>query len=130
MRFPSTSARRLAVPLVLVVVAGCAVLAACGPVHRLIEPEPATEASLDCMPVPPFDTVAEANRLIRTYRSQPGFVGGDVGADLTLSDGRRMWVFGDTLRDQTFEGPRIVRNSMLIFEHDCAGVVLPADGVR
>jgi len=125
---PSRPTWRLVVLLLVGVVAAGVVWAAWGPVHRLIDPEPAAEASLDCMPVPPFDTVAEANRLIRTYRSQPGFVGGDVGADLTLSDGRRMWVFGDTLRDQTFDGPQIVRNSMLIFEDDCAGVVLPADG--
>ncbi|HEY3016846.1 MAG TPA: hypothetical protein VGJ41_17155, partial [Nocardioides sp.] len=125
---PSRPTWRLVVLLLVGVVAAGVVWAAWGPVHRLIDPEPAAEASLDCMPVPPLDTVAEANRLIRTYRSQPGFVGGDVGADLTLSDGRRMWVFGDTLRDQTFDGPQIVRNSMLIFEDDCAGVVLPADG--
>jgi hypothetical protein len=44
-----------------------------------------------------------------------------------LQDGRRLWVFGDTLRSPDFSGQRFVRNSMLVFGPDCAASVLPAD---
>ena len=53
--------------------------------------------------------------------------GADVGADVTLQDGRRLWVFGDTLRAADFDGQRFVRNSMLVFQDTCAAVVVPAD---
>jgi len=81
--------------------------------------------SLSCLPFTPTKTVAGLNRLIGRYRSIPGFVGADVGADVLLQDGRRMWVFGDTLRQQDFTGQRFVRNSMLIFSPGCASVVMP-----
>jgi hypothetical protein len=44
-----------------------------------------------------------------------------------LQLGRRIWVFGDTLRQQGFRGQRFVRNSMLIFSPGCASVVMPSD---
>lgn len=83
--------------------------------------------SLDCLPFTPPKDVDGLNRLIARYRSVPGFVGADVGADVVLQDGRRLWVFGDTLRQAGFRGQRFVRNSMLLFSPGCATVVMPSD---
>jgi hypothetical protein len=83
--------------------------------------------SLDCLPFTPPDDVAGLNRLIDRYRSVPGFLGADVGADVQLQDGRRIWVFGDTLRQADFPGQTFVRNSMLMFSPGCATVVMPRD---
>lgn len=91
------------------------------------EKAPAPRLSLDCLPFTPPEDVAGLNRLIARYRSVPGFVGADVGADVLLQDGRRLWVFGDTLRQPDFDGQRLVRNSMLIFSPGCATVVMPRD---
>ena len=44
-----------------------------------------------------------------------------------LEDGRRLWVFGDTLRQEGFDGQRLVHNSMLLFSAGCATVVMPRD---
>lgn len=85
------------------------------------------EFSLDCLPYQQPTDVAGLNRLVSRYRSVPGFVGADVGASATLSDGRTLWVFGDTLRSPDAPGPRFVRNSMLLFSPGCATVVTPAD---
>jgi hypothetical protein len=75
----------------------------------------------------PVHSVADLNRLVGQVRDSEEFQGADVGADVTLQDGRRLWVFGDTLRAKDFEGQRFVRNSMLVFSDDCGAVVLPAD---
>ena len=90
-------------------------------------PAAAPRLSLDCLPFTPPTDVAGVNALIAGYRSVPGFVGADVGADVTLRDGRSLWVFGDTLRPAGSPGGRIVRNSMLMFSPGCATVVTPAD---
>jgi hypothetical protein len=83
--------------------------------------------SLSCLPNTLPRSVADINRMITNWRSVPGFVGADVGADAKLQDGREIWVFGDTLRQADFEGQRFVRNSMLIFSRQCATVVIPRD---
>ena len=88
---------------------------------------PGHELSLNCLPFTPPRTVSGVNDLIAHYRSVPGFVGADVGADVQLQDGRRIWVFGDTLRQKDFQGQRFVRNSMLMFSPGCATVVMPRD---
>jgi hypothetical protein len=96
-------------------------------------PEPTTapnvpEASeTQCLPIAPIRSVADLNRLVTGVRGDDAFRGADVGADVTLQDGRRLWVFGDTLRSADFDGQRFVRNSMLVFEPGCAQAVLPAD---
>ncbi|MCW2750768.1 MAG: hypothetical protein JWR83_1878 [Aeromicrobium sp.] len=93
--------------------------------------EPADPAPLAaetrCLPITPVSTVAGLNRLVTTVRGSSEFQGADVGADVLLQDGRRLWVFGDTLRASDFDGQRFVRNSMLVFQPRCADVVLPAD---
>ncbi|MCU0278577.1 MAG: hypothetical protein MUE31_06770 [Candidatus Nanopelagicales bacterium] len=76
-----------------------------------------------CTRTPEVDSVADLNRIA----SMPGnayFAGADVGTDVTLSDGRRLWLFGDTLR----ENAGLVRNSMLVADDRCLYAVVPADG--
>ncbi|MEP7089409.1 MAG: DUF4185 domain-containing protein [Nocardioidaceae bacterium] len=72
--------------------------------------------------------IADLNRVAGRLRGSPAFLGGDVGADVELGDGRRLWLFGDTLRSPTFPGQRLVRNSMLVVGRRCLAVVVPALG--
>ena len=62
-----------------------------------------------------------AQRLRAAPARRSSFQGADVGADVLLQDGRRLWVFGDTLRAPDFDGQRFVRNSMLVFGADVLG---------
>ncbi|RNL61221.1 DUF4185 domain-containing protein [Nocardioides marmoriginsengisoli] len=120
--------RRWRIGLLVLAVALVAVVAALGARPGTpADPAPEPAFSLDCLPFTPPTDVAALNRLIAGYRSVPGFVGADVGADVTLSDGRTLWVFGDTLRQPNFDGQRFVRNSMLMFSPGCATVVMPKD---
>jgi hypothetical protein len=80
-----------------------------------------------CLRTGSLDSVADLNAFVRAVRGDPAFAGGDVGASVRLQDGRRLFVFGDTLRSPTFAGERFVRNSMLVFSPGCGQVVLPAD---
>lgn len=93
------------------------------------EPVPPAELAAEtrCVPIDPITSVEGLNRLATKVRGSSEFQGADVGADVLLQDGRRLWVFGDTLRSQDFDGQRFVRNSMLVFQDRCADVVLPAD---
>ena len=87
-----------------------------------------TETPTDCLPMGgEVDTVQELDKFARTVRGSPAFAGGDVGASTRLQDGRQLFVFGDTLRGDSFEGERFVRNSMLVVSKRCAQVVLPED---
>ena len=88
---------------------------------------PSRAAETKCLPITPVNDVAGLNKLVGGLRGGGEFQGADVGADVTLQDGRRLWVFGDTLRARDFAGQRFVRNSMLVFTNTCAQVVLPAD---
>ncbi len=80
-----------------------------------------------CVATGPLDSAAAANRFVTTARGNGAFQGADVGADVALQDGRRLWVFGDTLRAEGFPGQRFVRNSMLLVGDGCAEAVVPAD---
>lgn len=92
------------------------------------EPASEAEASLECMPMGgEVDTVQELDKFARTVRGSPEFAGGDVGASTRLQDGRQLFVFGDTLRGEGFDGDKFVRNSMLVVSKSCAQVVLPED---
>lgn len=118
--------RRLRVVLLLVLALGVLSAALAGLASRP-DRDPPERLSLDCLPFTPPTDVSGLNRLVARYRSVPGFVGADVGASATLSDGRSLWVFGDTLRAEGAPGPRFVRNSMLLFSPGCATVVAPRD---
>lgn len=93
------------------------------------KPTPPAELAAEtrCLPIDPITSVGDLNRLATKVRGGSEFQGADVGADVSLQDGRRLWVFGDTLRAPDFDGQRFVRNSMLVFQERCADVVLPAD---
>jgi hypothetical protein len=81
-----------------------------------------------CVRTGALDTVADLNRIARTLRGGPDFLGADVGADAVLQDGRRVMVFGDTLRGEHFTAQDIVRNSMLVLGGDCLQSVVRAHG--
>jgi hypothetical protein len=81
----------------------------------------------ECLDVSAIRNVEDLNRFVSRVRGDPAFAGGDVGASTELQDGRRLFVFGDTLRDPGFDGQQFVRNSMLVVSQACANVVLPAD---
>ncbi|WP_284532907.1 DUF4185 domain-containing protein [Nocardioides sp. T2.26MG-1] len=80
-----------------------------------------------CVSTGQVRSVADLNRIARTVRGGPEFEGGDVGADTELQDGRRIMVFGDTLRSPSFSGQRFVRNSMLVFDEQCIQAIVPED---
>ncbi len=86
---------------------------------------PSLASETHCMSTGQVDSVADLNRVAGRLRSQPGFQGGDVGADAGIQGGQRVWMFGDTLRDESFGGQQFVRNSMLIDSGDCLSVVYP-----
>ncbi|MET0768151.1 MAG: DUF4185 domain-containing protein [Aeromicrobium sp.] len=118
--------RVLLLTLPATLVAYAAVAAAPDPsAPRVADVRPATETR--CLPFDPAESVDDLNRLVGGMRGGQEFEGADVGADVRLQDGRRLWVFGDTLRSADFDGQRFVRNSMLVFGDSCADVVLPAD---
>lgn len=89
---------------------------------------PPLSTETECLPIQRPTDVADINELVTTLRGNELFQGADVGADVLLQDGRRLWVFGDTLRGIDAEGPRFVRNSMLVFDERCANVIVPPDG--
>lgn len=71
--------------------------------------------------------VKELNERIETVSDVDGFVGGDVGASTFLADGRGLFVFGDTVRRTDYSSRTMVRNSMLLFDKTCAGLVQRRD---
>ena len=72
-------------------------------------------------------TVDMLNRLVSST-DLPGWQAADIGASARLSDGRVVWVFGDTVREATLT-PRLVANSMLVSSGTCmAQVSAPDDG--
>lgn len=94
------------------------------------EPSPPTvdqQAFFDCVPLPRPTSVPQINRFLGSDVYSESFVGADVGASAQLSDGRSIWVFGDTIRSRAAEGPWMVRNSIMVFDEGCASVYVPAD---
>ena len=127
----SSGARALAGAL-----AGLVLLAACdggsAPAPHPAPPPAASsgggDATTGCLATGNLDSVAAINRFVTRVRGGDAFAGGDVGASVRLQDGRRLFVFGDTLRAPTYQGRQFVRNSMLVFDTGCSRVVLPAGG--
>ncbi len=92
-----------------------------------VAPVPTQASEAECVSTGQVRDVADLNRIADTVRGGPEFQGGDVGADTQLQDGRRLMVFADTLRSPTFDGQRLVRNSMLIIGGACIQTVVPED---
>lgn len=76
----------------------------------------------------PLDSVRALNRFVRTSPGTRDFLGGDVGVDVTLPDGGRVWFFADTLRLSADEQPDLVRNSALLFSPGCVRVLSGTHG--
>lgn len=74
---------------------------------------------------PPTVTVAELNRVVAGL-DLPLWQAGDIGASTRLPDGRIVWVFGDTVRDDAVS-PRVVANSMLVTSGLCTSQVETRD---
>ncbi len=92
-----------------------------------VAPVPTRASEALCVASGQVRGVADLNRIARTVRGGPEFQGGDVGADTELQDGRRLMVFGDTLRNPSFGGQRFVRNSMLVIGGECIQTIVPED---
>ena len=72
---------------------------------RVVSALPVPGASeTQCVATPKVSTLHQLNEFAGKLRGGSSFQGADVGADVRLQDGRRLWVFGDTLRAQDFRG--------------------------
>ncbi len=79
-----------------------------------------------CPPPPterPKPTVDQVNA-IGAALDLPAWQAGDIGASGRLSDGRIIWLFGDTIRPSL--QPQLVANSMLITSGECVSQLLDA----
>lgn len=65
------------------------------------------------------------NRAMARLDDQPTLQGGDHGGSVRLADGRRFFVYGDTIRDPATVSPFMVRNSALVLDEGC---LRPVDG--
>lgn len=100
---------------VAVTLTGCSVL----PSAESEELRPGVEVtalSADCREAPWPMTVEELDEAAISYTGHPGFAGGDGAMEALLSDGRRLVLFGDTLRAEDYPGGAFVRNSMMLVE--------------
>ncbi len=82
----------------------------------------------DCREYPAPRNVDQLDEVSRTYLGHPGFLGGDGAIDAVLGDGRRLVVFGDTLRQASYPGGGFARNSMMILGADTACVISGVSG--
>ena len=80
-----------------------------------------------CVPSGPVRGIGDLNRIAR-LRGSAYMQGGDVGASAELQDGRALWLFGDTLREEGTPGGLFVRNSMIVVEDGCLRLVVPEGG--
>lgn len=71
---------------------------------------------------------SEMNRLMDQLDGEPLLQGGDHGGSIALADGRRMFVYGDTVRDTETVSPFMVRNSVLLATKGCVNPVKGPSG--
>lgn len=90
--------------------------------------KPEARLAPECPPGPSSTRPTSADRLNQgiSQGGLPAWQAGDIGASARLSDGRIVWVFGDTLRTERFD-PRIVANSMLLSSRGCISQLMPPD---
>lgn len=67
----------------------------------------------------------QLNRII-DHSDLPAWQAGDISASARLGDGRLVWVFDDTLRNDTYE-PQVVANSILITSGNCATQLMTSE---
>jgi hypothetical protein len=86
----------------------------------------AYEMSVDCPDAPAEQriepTVAQLNSVV-AQADLPYWQAGDIGASARLTDGRLVWIFGDTLR-RTGIAPGMVANSMLVSSGLCVSQLM------
>jgi hypothetical protein len=119
---------------VALLLAGAVALAGCRGGSDDEPPEPGTSAApayrltADC-PKPERIAGLDVGFLNRVVKKAdlPAWQAADIGASARLSDGRLVWLFGDTLRDAATYSPDLVGNSMLITSGACAAQVMAAD---
>ncbi|MET0467961.1 MAG: DUF4185 domain-containing protein, partial [Aeromicrobium sp.] len=122
---PSLRRRPVAATIGAFVLAGILVVTPALPAFTTNDLDP--PVTVTCRPVSEPRNVEELNHRIDTVPDVAGFVGGDVGASTTLEDGRRLFVFGDTIRRPGYASRTMVRNSMLLFGPTCVGLVQRRD---
>ncbi|CAM4102857.1 DUF4185 domain-containing protein [Janibacter anophelis] len=94
-----------------------------------------TELGSPCAEPTPVDA-AGMNALMDQLDGVPTLEGADHGDSVALADGRRMYAYGDTIRDTDVVEPFMVRNSVLVSNGACVkpmatehdGPVIPSDG--
>lgn len=86
-----------------------------------------TEPSPPCRIRKP-SSAAGMNRVMARLDDQPTLRGGDHGGSVQLADGRRMFFYGDTIRDPTTVSPFMVRNSVLVLDRGCLRPMEGQDG--
>jgi len=74
--------------------------------------------------------VEELDEAAISYAGHPGFAGGDGAMEALLTDGRRLVLFGDTLRAEDYPGGAFVRNSMMLVEPGEACVLTGPGGAE
>ncbi|KGN34373.1 hypothetical protein N802_11875 [Knoellia sinensis KCTC 19936] len=107
---------------------GCSILPGSGSGDDSEGERAAYELSVDC-PAPPEagtirPTVAQLNSVL-AEADLPHWQAADIGASAHLSDGRFVWVFGDTIRRRGI-APGMVANSMLITSGLCVSQLMSA----
>lgn len=94
-----------------------------------------TELGSACSGPTPVDATG-MDALMDQLDGEPTLQGADHGGSVALADGRRLYAFGDTIRDTDVVKPFMVRNSVLISNGDCIkpmevdhhGPAIPSDG--
>lgn len=86
-----------------------------------------TRAGQPC-PLPQPTSEGGMDRLMDALDDEPRLEGGDHGGSVALADGRRMFVYGDTIRDPVTISPFMVRNSVLVANGGCVQPMLADDG--
>lgn len=119
------------VPALCLVLTGCLRLEAPAPevlpgreAPPLLEIEPAEDAdtarlepSCPAPEGPPVLSADQLNQMV-TGSDLPYWQAADVGASAVLSDGRVLWVFGDTLREKPVK-PALIDNTVVVTSGTC-----------